>query len=154
VSLVLLAGCGFQLKGFQLESPHLDGLYIVDGDQQDSLAGVIQEELSVADVKLARSAEQATNRLHVREQKYTQRVISVDANGKVLEYELRLQAKFDVMTPSGELRIPQQSLELTRQLTFSGADELGRRNEAQMLRADMLTDMAGQIIRRLQAQLK
>ena len=83
-----------------------------------------------------------------------QRVISVDANGKVLEYELRLDAGFEVLGKGAVVLTPNQSLELTRQLTFSGTDELGQRNEATMMRGDMLNDMADQIIRRLQAQLK
>jgi outer membrane lipopolysaccharide assembly protein LptE/RlpB len=43
---------------------------------------------------------------------------------------------------------------LTRQLTFSGRDELSMRSEAQMMRNDMQIDMAGQVIRQLQVRLK
>ena len=72
----------------------------------------------------------------------------------MLEYELRLDARFDVLAPDNSQRLPVQALELTRQLTLSGDDELGKRDEAAMMRVDMRLDMAGQIIRRLQAQLK
>ena len=152
--LLLVAGCGFHLKGYQQASPNLDGLFIEQGQRRNTLAGVIQRELSVAGVKLAGSPALASNRLRITREQFSQRVISVDANGKVLEYELRLDAGFEVMAKSGGRDLPGQRLELTRQLTLSDADELGHRNEAALLRIDMRLDMAGQIIRRLQAQLK
>ena len=59
-----------------------------------------------------------------------------------------------VAAADGSERLPLQSLELQRQLTLSGQDELGYRNEAALLRIDMRLDMADQVIRRLQAQLR
>ena len=47
-----------------------------------------------------------------------------------------------------------QSLELVRQLSYSGTDELGQRNEAALLTNDMRNDLANQIIRRLEVLLK
>ena len=152
--LLLLAGCGFHLKGYQQADPALDGLFVEQAEQRDSLAGVIQRELVTAGVKLADTAETAKHRLRIRADRFTQRVLSVDASGKALEYELSLQAGFDVAAADGSERLPLQSLELLRQLTLSGQDELGYRNEAALLRIDMRLDMADQIIRRLQAQLK
>ncbi len=152
--LSCLSGCGFHLKGYHQASPNLDGLYIIQGEQRDTLAGVLQRELSVAGVKLSAGPEAARNRLRITQERFGQRTISVDANGKAIEYELRLDAAFEVLTADKGHSMPVQALELTRQLTLSDGDELGRRNEAALMRVDMRLDMAGQIIRRLQAQLK
>jgi LPS-assembly lipoprotein len=155
VTLLLLVGCGFHLKGYQqVASPNLDGLFIVEGEAGSALAGEIRRQLLVSDVKLAESVAQARNILRILQERFGQRVISVDANGKVLEYELQLLASFSVSASGSKEPPTPQQLELTRQQTSSGSDELGRRNEAQLIRSDMLTDMAGQIIRQLQAQLK
>jgi outer membrane lipopolysaccharide assembly protein LptE/RlpB len=153
--LLLVAGCGFQLKGYQQQvSPNLDGLFIVQEEGQGSLAGEIRQQLLISDVKLAATAAQAKSILSIPQERFNQRVISVDANGKVLEYELLLQASF-TLAKAGDKEPPvPQNLELTRQLTSSGSDELGLRSEAELMRSDMRTDMAGQIIRQLQAQLK
>ena len=155
VLILGLSACGFQLRGYHQASPNLDGLYIEGGDQRDTLAGVLQRQLSVAGVELAASPNLAKNRLQILGEHFSQRVISVDANGKVLEYELRLDAGFMVNPggPEGQ-ELPRQALELTRQLSLSDADELGRRNEAALMRVDMRRELAGQIIRRLQAQLQ
>lgn len=152
--ILWLSGCGFHLKGYHQASPNLDGLFVEQADQRSTLAGVIQRELSVAGVKLAEKPDQARNHLRISQERFGQRVISVDAYGKVLEYELRLDARFDVLAEDRSQRLPVQALELTRQLSLSDADELGQQNEAALMRVDMRLDMAGQIIRRLQAQLK
>jgi LPS-assembly lipoprotein len=154
LGLLWLAGCGFHLKGYHQASPNLDGLFIEQSDEEGGLAAVVRQQLLISDVKLAGSPEQAKNLLRISQERFSQRVISVDAYGKVLEYELLLEAKFTVSTAGASELAPLQSLELTRQLSFSGADELGRRSEGELMHADMLSDMADQIIRQLQAQLK
>jgi len=151
--LLLLVGCGFHLKGYHQASPNLDGLFIVQMDD-GGLVREIRQQLLVSGVKLAATAEQSKNLLRILQEQFSQRVISVDANGKVLEYELLMQASFSVAATGDPEPPTPRRLELTRQLTFSGTDELGRRNEAELMRSDMQTDMASQIIRQLQAQLK
>ena len=152
--LLGLGGCGFHLKGYQQASPDLDGLFIEQAVEGGALAGVIRQQLLVSDVKLSDSAEQAKSVLRILQERFSQRVLSVDANGKVLEYELLLEASFSVSRAGAQELPTPQHLELTRQLAFSGSDELSRRNEAELMHNDMLTDMANQIIRQLQAQLK
>lgn len=152
--LLWLSGCGYHLKGYHQVTPGLDGLFVEQGDQRGTLAGMLQRELSVSGVKLAKNPVEARHRLRVTRERFNQRVISVDANGKVLEYEIRLDARFAVFAANGAERMPEQGLEITRQLILSDADELGRRNEAALMKVDMRMDMASQIIRRLQAQLK
>ncbi|MGD8590961.1 MAG: LPS assembly lipoprotein LptE [Chromatiales bacterium] len=152
--LLGLAGCGFHLRGYQQASPNLDGLFIEQRDEQGGLAGEIRQQLLVSGVELAESAAQAKNILRIPQERFRQRVISVDADGKVLEYELLFQASFSVTQAGAREPLLTQGLELTRQLTFSGRDELSMRSEAQMMRNDMQIDMAGQVIRQLQVRLK
>jgi LPS-assembly lipoprotein len=152
--LVWLGGCGFHLKGYHQASPNLDGLYVEQNNQSAGLAEVIRQQLLLSEVELAELPAQAKNLLRITRQRFGERVISVDANGKVLEYELLLQVEFTISARVVPEPPPAQRLELTRYLTFSGEDELGRRNEAELIRSDMLMDMADQIIRQLQAQLQ
>ena len=152
--LFLLAGCGFHLKGYNQATPNLDGLFVEQGDRRDTLAGEIRRELAGVGVKLAASPAEARHLLRISGEKYSQRVMSVDANGKVLEYELRMQASYEVRGADGKAVLPLTPMELTRQNNSVGTDELGQRNEAALLRGDMRRDMASQIIRALQAQLK
>ncbi|MBL3590369.1 MAG: hypothetical protein JMN24_11335 [gamma proteobacterium endosymbiont of Lamellibrachia anaximandri] len=150
--LLILAGCGFHLKGHHQATPNLNGLFVENAENRQSLAGVLQRDLRASGARLAASAAAAEHRLSLSEV-FKYRVLSVDENGKALEYELRLKSNFSVVDREGKTALPDQHLELVRELTYSGTDELGRRNEAKLVRGDMRTDMADQIVRRLQAQL-
>jgi LPS-assembly lipoprotein len=151
--LLPLVGCGFHLKGYQQISPVLNGLYVVGGEQRDTLAGVLQRNLSSAGVKLADDETSAKYRLQITREKFLSRVLAVDARGKALDSELELQAAFRLSQAAGDTPL-EEKLELVRQLSYSGTDELGQRNESALLTTDMRSDMANQIIRLLQTRLK
>ncbi len=155
--LLTLAGCGFHLKGYAHPSQALNGIFIPGGGATpDTLAGVLQEALLNGGVIFAPDAKTARYRLQVIREKFSNRVLSVDANGKALDQEIRLQAEFRLSMPSssGEESREEQSLELVRQLSYGGSDELGQRNEAELLMSEMRHDMASQVIRMLEARMK
>jgi LPS-assembly lipoprotein len=150
----LLGGCGFHLKGYQQPvSPALNALFVVDGDQRDTLAGTVEHNLRVAGVKLAADETSARYLLKITQEQFRSRVLAVDANGKALDSELQLQAAFSLHKRAGGEPL-EQKLEMVRQLSYSGTDELAQRNEQAQLSSDMRSDMANQIIRRLEALLK
>ncbi|MCG7984010.1 MAG: LPS assembly lipoprotein LptE [Candidatus Thiodiazotropha lotti] len=151
--LLLLSGCGFHLKGYAQPSAALNGLYIVAGDQIDTVAGVLQRELLGGGVILSPDRESAKYVFQVLEEKFSSRVLSVDANGKALDNELRLRARVRLTARSGT-EPHEEPLELVRQLSFSGSDELGQRNETALMMVDMRRDLAAQIIRRMEAGLR
>jgi LPS-assembly lipoprotein len=152
--LLALTGCGFHLKGYQqAASSALNGLYVEGGEARDTVASVLAHNLHIGGVKLAVDAESAKALVNITREQLRSRVLAVDANGKALDSELHLQVSFRLTRASEEGPIT-QSLEVVRQLSYSGTDELGQRNEAALLTGDMRNDMANQIIRRLESLLK
>ncbi|MEJ2609687.1 MAG: LPS assembly lipoprotein LptE [Candidatus Thiodiazotropha sp.] len=153
VALLLLNGCGFYLKGYSHPSQALNGLYIVGGEAYGSMAGVLQSDLLSSGVILMPSRESAQNTIEITQEQFSHRVLSVDANGKALDYEMRLQVAVHLIPADKQKDKVSQKMEIVRQLSFGGSDELGQRNEAEMMKEDMLRDMSAQIIRRLDAYL-
>jgi LPS-assembly lipoprotein len=152
--LLTLVGCGFHLKGYQqAASPVLNGLYVERGEERGTLAGTLAYNLRTSGVELAADAQSAKALVMITREQLKSRVLAVDANGKALDSELQLVASFHLTPATGEDPTT-QTLELVRQLSYSGSDELGQRNEAALLANDMRNDMANQIIRRLEALLQ
>jgi LPS-assembly lipoprotein len=152
--LLTLAGCGFHLKGYQqAASPVLNGLYVEGGEDRGTLAGILAHNLRIGGVELAADAEAAKARLIITGERQQRRVLAVDASGKALDSELQLMAGFRLTRAAGG-EPETQTMELVRQLSYGGDDELGQRNEAALLLNDMRNEMANQIIRRLEALLK
>ena len=152
--LLTLTGCGFHLKGYQqAASPALNGLYVEGGEARGTLAGTLAHNLRLGGIQLAADAQSAKSRVAITSERQQSRVLAVDASGKALDSELQLMASFRLIRASGG--DPEtQTLELVRQLSYGGDDELGQRNEAALLLEDMRYEMANQIIRRLEALLQ
>ncbi len=100
---------------------------------------------------MASGVDAARLTLKVLEEKFTSRVLSVDAGGKALDIELHFSTTLRARLPGSVDQGVEQQLALVRQLSFSGEDELGQRNEIELMKVDMRYEMAEQIIRRLEA---
>jgi LPS-assembly lipoprotein len=147
----LSTGCGFHLKGYGRLSPALDGLYIVGSGKRESLAAVLYDNLRGRGAVLVDDPASAKLIIEILEEKFTSRVLSVDAGGKALDKELHLSALARARVPGSGEEGMEQLFDLMRQLSFSGDDELGQRNETNLMKYDMRNEMAEQIIRRLEA---
>jgi LPS-assembly lipoprotein len=148
---VLSAACGFHLKGYGRLSPVLNGLYISGFEKQESLAAVLHESLLARGAVLAEDPATAKRVIEVAEENFSSRVLAVDAGGKALDEELKFSVLVRTWVPGITDNTAEQPLELVRQLSFSGDDELGQRNETIMMKYDMRNDMVEHIIRRLEA---
>lgn len=149
--VMLLSACGFHLKGYGELSPALNGLYISGFQKPESLAAVLHDNLQVRGALLAADPASARLVISILQEKFTSRVLAVDAGGKALDKELYLSALVRARVPGSPGKGGEQTLELTRQLSFSGDDELGQRNETNLMKHDMRNEMVEQIIRRLEA---
>jgi LPS-assembly lipoprotein len=147
---VLAAGCGFHLKGYGQLSSALDGLYIAGFEKRQTLAAVLYDNLQGRGAALVDDPASAKLSIEVVHEKFTSRVLSVDAGGKALDKELYLSALLRAKVPGSGKEGIEQQFDLVRQLSFSGDDELGQRNETALMKYDMRNEMAEQIIRRLE----
>ena len=148
---LLLAGCGFRLRG-TAEVP-FQTLYIpnaVSGIALD-LKRSVQAGTNAKVVEDAKAAEAILQFSHETRQK---EILSLTAAGRVREFRLHYRVGFRVHDGKGADYVPQNSLELTRDVTFNDAEVLAKEAEEQLLFRDMQSDMVQQIMRRLAAAQK
>ena len=88
--------------------------------------------------------------LRIFKEKQSKRVLSVDANGRVREFELHYKISMELSGGDGFF-VPEQKLELTRDFLFDPEDVLGKSDEEAGLLRDMQHDMVRLIMLRLQA---
>jgi LPS-assembly lipoprotein len=146
-----LAGCGFQLRGtadLPFSSLYLPG---ATGGIALDLKRNIQAGTNakvVDDPKQADAVMQFTQEVREKE------ILSLTGAGRVREFRLRYRVGFRVHDGKGADYVPQNTLELTRDVTFNDAEVLAKEAEEQLLYRDMQTDMVQQIMRRLAAAQK
>ena len=81
-------------------------------------------------------------------------ILSLTGTGRVREFRLIYRVGFRVHDAKGSDFVPQNTLEITRDVTFNDAEVLAKESEEQLLYRDMQSDMVQQIMRRLAAAQK
>ena len=148
VLVLLVAGCGFRLRG-TAEVP-FESVYIPNATagialdlKRNILAGT--KAKVVDDPKDAEAVMQFTEETRQKE------ILSLTSAGRVREFLLRYRVGFRVHDSKGADFVPQNTIALTRDVTFNDTEILAKEQEEQLLFRDMQTDMVQQIMRRLAA---
>lgn len=149
--LALAAGCGFRLRG-TADVP-FQTLYI-----PNALTGIaldLKRQIQAGtDAKVVDNPKEADAILLFSHETREKEILSLTAAGRVREFRLRYRVGLRVHDGKGADFVPQSSLELTRDVTFSDAQVLAKEAEEQLLFRDMQSDMVQQIMRRLAAARK
>ena len=146
---VALAGCGFHLRGVGSGNLPYKTMYISLPDTADVniwLQRYIKASGSTEIVDDAKSAEAIFQQLSDLRQKA---ILSVNAQGRVREYRLQLDYRFRVVNQKGQVLIPPNEINLTRDITFDDSNVLAKDLEEGLLWRDMNNDLVNQIMRRL-----
>ncbi|PLY14847.1 MAG: hypothetical protein C0631_10065 [Sedimenticola sp.] len=153
LSLTLTA-CGFQLRGSTPLPASLNPLLIQGIDIESPIGAELAQLLGESGVTLTRQTSAAAAILRLHNHRVDRRVLSVDSNGKVAEYELHEMLRFELVSKANAQLIPAQSVGVVRAYVNTEEQVLGKQQEEEMLRQDMQRDLADQLLRRLQTQLK
>jgi len=149
-SLLILAlgACGFQLRG-TAELP-FDTLYMpsAGGGIALDLKRNIQAGTRTTVIDDPKKADAL---LEFSEEIREKLILSLAANGRVREFQLRYRVGFRVHDGKGGVFLPASSVQLTREVSFNDSDVLAKETEEQLLYRDMQFDMVQQIMRRLAA---
>ena len=145
---LLLAACGFQLRGTLVLPPVLQAT-LLEGDRFSLLARELDTVLRNAGARVVDSRGQATAVLKVLGETSAQRVLSVSVVGRVAEYELHHRVEYRLEDPHGEVLVNNQVLSARRSFQFDENDVLGKANEEQGLREEMQRDLALRILQQL-----
>lgn len=148
-ALLLLPGCGFQLRGtadlpfdtVYLPPANVPGVVLdLKRNIQAGTKTTVTDDLKKADAVIE-FANEARDRV----------ILSLASTGRVREYQLRYRVSFRVHDGKGGEFLPMNTVQLTRDITFNDSDVLSKEAEEQVLYRDMQSDMVQQIMRRLAA---
>ncbi|GAA4331938.1 hypothetical protein GCM10023144_21250 [Pigmentiphaga soli] len=148
-ALALLGGCGFALRG--TATLPFKTLYIGIDDKSELGAMLRRYVRAGTTTQVVEDPRQAEAQLQVLSETRQRSILSLDASGRVREYELRYLFEFTVRDARGHEYIPPTTITLKRDLTFSDAATLAKDNEANLLYRDMQNDVIQQLLRRMSA---
>lgn len=152
---LLLAGCGFQLRGQAQLPPEMAVTYVQSQTAIGTPPGVLslklQTLLASNGVTVTRDPAQATATITVLREGSGRRAVTADRFDIKREYWLAYDASYQVTLRNGKTLIPAEGISANRSLLFDENRVLGFEAAQESLVDSMVEDMAWQIIRRLQA---
>lgn len=155
LALLLLAGCGFQLRGQAQLPPELAVVYMQSQQPIGVPPGILSRRLSLLlasnGVTVTRDPTQATATITILSEGSGRRTVAADRFDIKREYWLVYSATYQVTLANGKTLVAAEGLSTNRSLLFDENRVLGFEAAQESLVDSMADDLAWQIVRRLQA---
>jgi LPS-assembly lipoprotein len=150
---LLLAACGFHLRRSAALPSSMQRVHLTvngGGQLQRSLARtLVSSGVSVEDESGPGIAE-----LDVTRAAFSTDSLSINGSARVTEYAVRYHVEFNVRDGSGNLLIPGQHIDMSREYSYNAGDTVGSTAEVEQLQRSLNDDMVQAILFRLQAAAK
>ncbi len=147
---IVLASCGFHLRGWDLETS-IESAY-VDANPRIQLATPLRRALSQAGVRLTDAPSEAAVVIELLDQRREQRTVSVTRGARDAEYELTLGARFAIRAGAEVLSEPRW-VQVQSAYSIDRNSIVGNAEEAALIEEELRADLIQQIVRSLNAVL-
>jgi LPS-assembly lipoprotein len=142
---VLLAGCGFELRGNPQLGIKTLAVNSVGGSQ---VAAEMRRTLVTGPTHVVTDAKGADAQLRVLQETRDKSVATITATGTVYEFELHLVVRYELTVPGREIPViaPTEAT-AKRLITYSASAPIAKEAEEQLLFTEMQQELAGRILR-------
>lgn len=147
----LLSACGFHLRQSQELPASLSPLRIEIADPYSGLGADLGEALQRAGLTLSEDATAPAARLRISKDSVGLTPLTIGSSGRVQEYALRYVVEISLTDTGGNVVLPRQEIELSRDYAFDTAQSLGSPGEEEVVREELSRDMVAAIMRRIEA---
>ena len=146
--------CGFHLRNALTLPPELNPVRVVAPDPYSPLAQSLADAMSRAGATPADDALEEATTLQIFSERWGVSPISIDQNGRAQEYALRYAVVFALIDASGNMAVPEQAVELSREYVAPPTDTTGEASERELLSRELRREMSSAILRRIGAALR
>ena len=151
--LMLLAGCGFQLRG-QIELPQsLERITLNAADPTSLLFQELIGQLEANGVVVSQRALPQASLLTLHSERLYRQALTISQDARVREYVLYLEVRYSLANAQGEVLLQDESMRLSREYQFDEKAILGGQREEEFLADDLARQMASQLVRSLASRL-
>ena len=152
VAALLLAGCGFQLRG--TATLPFNTLY-VEAPQASFFVNQLRRVIGFGSkTRITNNQAEADATLQVVNELREKEILSLSAGGRVRELQLRYTVQYVVYDKNKNWITPPGEIMLRRDYSFNDQEQVSKESEEALLFRDMQSDAVQQLVRRLQAAAK
>ena len=138
------SGCGFELRQFDLSN--IAESVSVTGDSSQQIVRALERALEESGIEANRTASPKL-RIHVFEHEFKTQPSVMSAEGGMLEYEITLQVRFEVGTPTIESDSNGIELEETQLVSVNSHNLLTTSAADRLVREELTTKIVDSILR-------
>ena len=132
--LSAIAACGFHPRGSSALPSEMAVTFIKSEQPYGSLVDDFSAALQAQGGQVTTLRSEATAILHIVSNINEKRVLSVDTDGKVLEFETRQTIRFSVETSEKLPLVEEQEISMAKDYIFSSAEVLSTEREDRVVR--------------------
>jgi LPS-assembly lipoprotein len=146
---LLLAGCGFQLRG--TATLPFDTLFVQAAPTSQFATQFKRAVSSGSSTRVVNAQKDAAATLVLVTELREKTILSLSGTGRVREYQLRYRVAYRLLDRKGSEVAPTAEIVLNRDFSFNDNETLSKESEEALLFRDMQADAIQQLLRRLQA---
>ena len=147
---LLLAACGFQLRGDADLPEEMAKTHMAIDDPYSTLARRVRTMLEQNGVKFV-APGQATAILEIPENQVLTQVLTIADNARVREYRVSHTVKFRLTDTDGNELMEMQTFRQAREISFDEQKILASSREQEYLKKDLAENLARQMVNRLES---
>ncbi|TXS89989.1 LPS assembly lipoprotein LptE [Parahaliea aestuarii] len=148
----LLSACGFQLRGNSSATALPESwrsLYLDTGNPNSEFSREVMARFSANGITWVEEREEAAFILQLGPENFSQRNLSLNREARAAEFELTMQTRFAVLQPDNTAVIEPSGASVVKQMENDPRNVVGKAEEIRILKGEMRTELAQQILRRI-----
>ncbi len=151
ILMSVLTACGYSLRG-SLNLPSSLNQISVYSNTYSQLVNAINDTLINAEIKVTNSNEKNLYRIVILSEKFNRRQLSMSISGRVNEYELIYDIKYEINLPN-EKNLT-DTMTLYRDYSFDENNVMGNSDREDYIKKEMISTAATLIFNKLRAVAK
>lgn len=148
----LLTACGFQLRGTGGASAALPDnwkkMYLITNDPNGEFTKAVDTVFTTNGIVWS-TQQEANYLLRLGPERFSKTNLSLNQEARVSQLELTMQSTFSIIGKDGKEAMPDTTASVIRRMDNDPRNELGMGEEVRILKSEMRTELAQQIIRRI-----
>ena len=146
LTLALLSGCGFQLRG--TDRSDLPAIQLLGAAQAPATYRVVRDELELLGVSLTPSADNALS-VEITDERSLRRSVATTNVIDAAEFELRLELDVSILQDAGSMPV-ENTLIVERVYAVDSANLAGSFEEQALLMQEMRAELARNLLRQIE----
>lgn len=149
--VMLLAGCGFHLRGEAPLSAGLQRVVVISSDANGPLKRNVEAALKRSGATIETAPGNGIAQVRMSNVSVAPIVRSVGANARVNEFVMVYHLELEIVDSAGKTVLEKQAIEQSRSFTFDQTQAIGTGAEQDLIRREMERDVAQAVLRKIGA---